>query len=305
MNPSTRLLLPLLLASLAAGGCGDAKSDDAGSGDAGSRDAGSRDAGSGDAGSGDAGRTACYVPTPASGEDGYVATVAVSEHTFEFQLPDDPEGGLVTVTISGRQIFSDVRVEGAGDDGFLSINGVATDTVGTFTRTFVGAPGVTYLVDVNDTYAREEQDSPVELTWELSATRDCFEPNDTPASAAPFALGEDVVAYLFAGYTTNDWPGYEDHHDYYAVEIEAAGTLTVTVDPGPDELALAVFSANAPSVSLGDSWSLDETAITVALEVEPGTYLVRIAPFVLPIYDSFAGEPTQWNQPYTLRATVE
>ncbi len=58
-------------------------------------------------------------------------------------------------------------------------------------------------------------------------------------------------------------------------------------------------------MSLGDSFGLDETAITVELEVEPGTYLVQIAPFVLPIYDSFAGGPTQWDHPYTLRATVE
>ena len=172
MNASTRFLFPFLLTALAAGGCKISDADD-GAGGAGGGSGTGGDAAS--TGSGDGGSTGCYEPTPASGEDGYVATAALRTHTFEITLPDDPEGGLVTVSISGRQIFSDVRVEGAGDGSFLSINGV-TDEVSTFTKTFVGAPGVTYLVDVDESSANEDGDAPVELTWELSPTRHCFEP---------------------------------------------------------------------------------------------------------------------------------
>lgn len=304
MSTSTRFLLPFLLVAIAAGGCKN--SNDDGAGGAGGADGAGGDVASSAGGSdGGSAPANCYEPTPASGEDGYVATPAARTHTFEITLPDDPEGGLVRVAITGRQIISTVSVKGATDGSFMNIDGDAPEEGGTFTGTFVGAPGVTYLVDVDDSYANEEHDSPVELTWELDPTRDCFEPNDTPASAASIALDEDVVAFPFAGYTTNDWPSYEDHDDYYAVEIAAAGTLTVTLEPGPDALALTVSSADAPDASLADTYSLDESMVEVEIEVEPGTYLVLIEPFVSPIYNSFDGEPTQWERPYTLRAAVE
>jgi len=307
MIASTRLLFPILFSASLVSGC--QKSDDGPDGVGGSGGAdgngGSTTSSTADGGGG-ATPADCYEPTPTSGEDGYVATPAARTHTFEITLPDDPEGGLVQITISGRQIFSNVRVGGTpGDLGFMSINGDAPEQGGTFTGSFVGAAGITYSVDVDDTYATDEHDSPVTLGWELAPARDCFEPNDTPTDAKPIAMGADVTAFPFAGYTTNDWPSYEDHDDYYAVDVATAGTLTVTLGAGPDTLALAVFAAGAPDASLADTFTVDETPVSVTLDVQPGTYLVRVEPFVTPILNSFDGVPTQWDHPYTLRATFE
>lgn len=321
-----RTLVPLMVATAALGGCKNADDDGAGGGATtsattsdggagGSDGAGGNGTsstttggrGDGGAGTGGGAPAACWDPTPASGEDTFVAVDGANTHTFELTLPDDPEGGLVTVTLRGRQIFSHVAVRDADGEGFTILDFVAEgDDVAEGSSSFAGAPGVTYEVHVEESWVTAtDREATVGLSWSLAPTRDCFEPNDTPGDATPLATGQEIEAYLFAGYTTNDWPSYEDHHDHYLIEVDEAATLTATLEPGLDAVALILAPADAPDQPITDGFTIDEAPIALSAEVDPGSYVLRVEPFVSPIYNSFDGELTAWENPYTLRATVE
>lgn len=297
---AAHVLLPFVVVAATLGGCKNSESD--GAGGAGGSGGGTPAT----TGSGGGSSESCFEPTPAGGEDSFVAVDGANTRTFEITLPDDPEGGLVTVTITGFGIFTDVRVKGEEGE-LLVINGVSADEDPVVsTESFVGAPGVTYEVEVEEAaVTATDLEVTVPMSWTYEPLRDCFEPNDTPAEALPIALGEDVVSHLFAGFTSNDWPSAEDHHDYFAVVVETGGTLTARFEPGVQPATLEIFAADAPDATLTEGFTIDETPIDLAIDVEPGTYLLRVEPFSTLAYNSSLGDMTGWNAPYTLRAAVE
>ena len=147
----------------------------------------------------------------------------------------------VATLITVMSVMNGFRSELLGK--ILGLNGhfVVENVKGPFTdyqdvvRRLEGVPGVTYAIDVEESWVTAtEREGTVELSWALEPTVDCFEPDDHPEEATALALDQAVEAYLFAGYTSNDWPSYEDHHDHYLVDVSEAGTLTVILEPGLD-----------------------------------------------------------------------
>ena len=244
----------------------------------------------------------CFVPTPMAGEGEFVAVDGASTQVFTFTMPDDAEGGIVTVTISGDQFFSEIRI--AGSEGYLEIlNGGGNPSAST---QFVAAPSVSYEVEVHEgSVSGTDESQEVTVSWSLASVVDCFEPNDTVAQARPLALGETVEPFLFAGHTSNDWPSYEDHHDFFSVEVTTAGQLTIELVPptasseAETTIATALQVLAADETVLLDRYVL-ETVLEEVVEVEPGTYFIRIEPFLSPPFTESVGIGANWTKPYQL-----
>ncbi|AKT38213.1 hypothetical protein [Chondromyces crocatus] len=263
--------------------------------------------GTGGAGGSGAG-TACFEPTPFSAGESFVAADGDNVRTFQFTLPSDPEGGAVTITATGDQLLGEIRVADLADGNIVPL---IINNDGVAEAAFVGEPGVTYEVEISESsVTATDRTVEVDVTWKLDTLRDCYEPNDTPAQAAPIALGETITAYTFAGYLANEWPSLEAHADYYAVEVDRPGTLHIVhnqpsrPDGTPLALSLSVYRQGSND-ELGGVTALDgpnELEITVDAA---GTYVLFVGPFSSLVYAGAPGEGVHWTQPYTLTTTLK
>lgn len=87
-----------------------------------------------------------------------------------------------------------------------------------------------YYICLIDNYNDAAADTSFSMRVEFLKEMDSAEPNDSPSSAKSFLPGE---AKTMAIYPTGD-------HDYYAVELEEAGTITLQVQDVPRALGLQV-----------------------------------------------------------------
>jgi hypothetical protein len=295
-----------LLALSALAACTVSTSSTSGAGPGGAGGAGGSSAG-GAGGAGGAGPV-CFSPTPLAGEGSFLASDGDNTGTFSFTLPNDPEGGVVALELTGAQLFATVTVVDGGEGAVLL--GLSSADDGVITASFVGAPGITYEIAFEETSVAATPDTQeVTATWSLASVVDCHEPNDTPAEASPITLGEPVEAYLFEGYTTNEWPTYEAHHDWFSVDVAEAGTLSLSLTPplaadaSETTPALSLQLLDASDVALVDELALTEPFATT-VEVEPGSYRVLVMPFASPPFDSSSTPGANWTKPYVLSLSV-
>jgi hypothetical protein len=278
------------------GGGGDGAGGDGAGGDVSSGGAGGDGAGGagGDGTGGAPPPPECFTPTRFSGTESFTAVDGATTGTFTFTLPGDPEGGVVTVMASGDQALGVIRVAGLQGD-FTLLQAIPTGS-----RQFAGAPGTTYEVELSEgSVSGTEESQLVEVSWSLSSVVDCWEPNDTPSEARPIGLGQVVEAYLFAGYTANEWPSYEAHEDWYELEVPEDRTVTLGL-ASPVATSIQVLASD-------DSFVYDdflvEDPLAASVELPAGTYRVKVFPFVSPIYNDFDGTAPNWTEPYVL--TIE
>lgn len=274
-----------------------------GSGGSGGAGAGDATGGSSTAGGNDA---SCFAPTPFMGGGEFVAVDAATTQSFSFTTPDDLEGGVITIEVTGDQFFSDIRVAGA-DGYFEQLNGGGMPSART---RFVAAPAVTYEITIDEaSVTATDESQEVTVSWSLETVVDCYEPDDSAAEATPLALGDTAKPFLFAGHTDNDWPTYEAHHDWFVIELESAGDLTLELVPPvasseeESSVATAVQLRDANDTILLDSYTLADPIVEV-VAVPAGTYFVRIEPFSSPPFAASVGVGANWYTPYELTVTA-
>jgi hypothetical protein len=268
---------------------------------------------SGTGGSGGEGGSSveCFSPSPLVGAGNFLAMDGANSGLFSFTVPEDPEGGVVTVVVTGFAFFSEIRV--AGTDGALeTLDAVQVEERGDITAStrFVAAPGVTYEIEIEEgSVSGTNESQSVSVSWSLESIPDCFEPNDTREEAFPLVLGETVEPFLFAGFTSNEWPSYEAHHDWFVVEVESAGELVVNFalprasTDAESTLASALQVRDANDDVVLDTYSLEEPLEEV-VPVEAGKYFIRIEPFISPPFAESVGIGANWSTPYSLAVTA-
>ena len=267
-------LLTLATSTFLLAGCSVSSSDDDGTGGNG--------AGGGAAGGGGAGGS-CYEATPANGVETGAWSMPNERATHDITVPADPGGGLVRlkVTVDHTDAIPWLNVHGIDDvDGSAVLSGSAVETANeqVWNGAFVAAPGSTYRLTTYEFFNAEANEHPVGYTldWTFESIVDCYEPNDSLATASRVARGEEVEAYFVAGHRIGGAP--ESVLDHYAFDVDAPGTVTfhALTSPSNTTIRMRMFRPDESQIPGGGAVADGES---MAFEVgEAGTYLVELRP---------------------------
>jgi len=275
-----------------------------GNGGSGGSGASGGSGGQGGQGGGGGSSAACYEATPASGTDSYAATFDAKEHTFTLTTPADPGGGVLELKGAGEQVFLTVLTDKGPNADIL---GASSGDTGVASLRIAAAPNTTYMVRLEENgVAPDGPAKTVGFDWNFRSVVDCYEPNDTNVTARPIPFDQPVNGYMFAGYTENDWPSGESHHDVFLVMADKAGKLRATLSsPVPTAVDILGSGSDTP---LAGEWAI-EAGVPVTAEIDAeagGHYYVRLSPVGSLIYNDFdngGAAPTNWSTPYTLTVT--
>lgn len=246
-----------------------------------------------------------YTPDEVDGEANGTLADAESEGIIPIQI-GDVGGGLVAVTLSALDPTSViVRLAGAPEDQIHEgVDTLVSDERSTRSFTFRAQGNKSYELVVK---ALGNTPSSYDVFWEYEPNVDCFEPNDTLATAKNIALNAPVQAYAHAGIIEGDGllvgPGMLD---YYSFELPSAAKVKLRVKK-PSDTALSFEFWNADtdaSYLVGTDHLAEANDISESdeLELPAGVHHVRVSSFASqPSSVNDDGTfPADWNQPYEL-----
>lgn len=252
-------------------------------------------------GEGEVGECVPYTPSTISGSES-----GSGARQLEVNV-GDVGGGLVEVTLSATAATEvNVRLQGRPEDETHFGTSVRVDDMVTERRFVFRAQGQRrYLLDVKPV-GTPSAGATWSVQWRYQPNVDCFEPNDTLATAKRIALDTPIEAYAHAGIIEGDGvlvgPGLLD---FYRFELTEPTSVRLVVTR-PSDTALAFEFWNAETDA---SWLVGTDLFAAAgvesssddLELPAGTHHVRVSTFASQASTSPLGAfPADWNQPYRL-----
>ncbi len=213
---------------------------------------------------------------------------------------DAPAGGYVTATLAPGAARGAIEVTANGNVAD-AVEGDPGDDV---TVGFLAAPNVSYSMLGRQAASAPAYPTTWVFSWEATAIPDCWEPNQTPAQAAPIALDAPIRGYMNAGYESGDEPDSEAYWDYFQIDIDAPGVMNVSMDQVPSDglLRIAVFDAADEGIGpLIGVETMGQTFSGTVPIIEAGTYYVRVYQLVAPTlrFGDDGEIPESWTVPYT------
>ncbi len=224
---------------------------------------------------------------------------------YEFSVPDDDRGGVVTVHITdvGPDADTDVAVWSAADNGEFHSTHTNVEGASVFFY-FNAKAGAAFRLEVTN-YADVKNPNPYLLTVTYDQVPDEYEPNDTRPAAKAIDVGQSVEGYMFAGWENSTGVPAEDWFDWYSVDLEA-GPASFLVDVVASDVnsemmlydPLGTEVEHTHTVTKGSSLLLEQDI------EEAGTYFVRLGPYNEPATLGDSVDPPQYTTiPYTLTVT--
>lgn len=263
-----------------------------------------------------------YEPSTAQGSFDDTWSEPGEQDIYQFTVPDDPGGGIVTVTFSTIAPSSPwLAVLVPGVPGSISAGSTTPAGEQSITVVFEAAPNQTYQIEATEFWSAPPEDHPVsyQLSWAFSGREDCYEPNDgrfiwpDPQSTAKAIPLETVVeAFSLAGHIDNSVGTTDDNnYDWYDFTLPSPmeiwiGTLQV---PSDQRMKLRVFNEAESVVIATSNPDLGGTIQAGPTLLPAGSYYLEAAPFER---GSSAARPTSgeeipdhFNTPYRLVVTAE
>lgn len=185
---------------------------------------------------------------------------------YSILAPDHPAGTLFELTLQAKGGNIAATIFDADQQEL----GAATVSEGQEERVFVA------LATNSKMYLRVVGSGaavmPYGLATKASPLIDQDEPNDTAEQARPLNLDKQRTALLQS--TANSKHGSAD---FYRVLMGRAGILRVVVEPGSDEVSLAVAILSNTGARLGEGTSANSgAAVTVEARVKRGDFVVQV-----------------------------
>jgi hypothetical protein len=257
-------------------------------------------------------RGECTPYTPATVAGSKSGTWA-SGRTLDTVLLDisDVGGGLVEVTLTGTDHPTEVSVRLQGrpeDEWHPGVDVLVSDST-TLTRGFVlRAQGEKrYQLELRPigTPAPDKSAS-YTVTWAYKPNVDCYEHNDSVATAKRLPLDVPIQAYAHAGIIEGDGilvgPSILD---FYRFELPSPRRVSLSArKPSDTALTFELWEpASQGALAATDMFAgANEDSTSEELELPAGTHYVRV--------NTFASQPStqttdtplpaDWNRPYTL-----
>ena len=231
--------------------------------------------------------SACGTPDPADSYtlgDEAMGCVGSADATHA-----DVYSFIGPATASGAD--TQIQIDNAAGTVRATVYGADNTAMATFTAASPGAalvfhlaagPGASYRLAVDDGGGFASPYS-YRLTSTFTAIPDNFEPNDSPEKAMPIPMATPVDAFLFAGASTSmPADAIATFDDYYQVMITETQTATVRIDNVPTDLAARLFLYRSDLTELAriaTGHRGEALVMATPLPLDPGTYLVRVAPW--------------------------
>jgi hypothetical protein len=300
-----RTLLCIATIAVTCSGCiVESRDDDGSSGGGGTAGMGGS---GGTAGAGGSGGDACYEPSVAEGSESGSWSEPNEENSIDITVPGDPGGGLVRIRLTADhpEAIPWLNVLSMNElNGGAILSGSAVDTANEqeWNGVFVAAPNESYRLLAHEFFNAPPEAHPVSYTiaWTFESTVDCYEPNDTLATASPIALGEVVEARLLGGYASST---FETVLDHYAVTVDAPTSLTFSALSSPSNggLSMRMFRPDESQISGGGA--IADGATMTFDATEAGTYVVEVRPDAsLPMKaDQDDADPANFSETYSFR----
>jgi hypothetical protein len=217
----------------------------------------------------------------------------------------DRGGGLVRVTLQASAatsvtVFLQGRPEDENHEGVLLTNEPEKSFL------FRAHGNKTYELEVKAFITPPAGGSSWAVSWTYEPNVDCYEPNDTAATARRIPLDTPITAFAHAGIIEGDGvlvgPGLLD---YYAFELTEPTTVRLAVTrPSDTAIAFELFDLTTETSTLVSSDLFAAAGVqsfSDELELPAGVHGVRVSSFAsqrstlgLP-----ATPPADWNRPYT------
>ncbi len=237
-----------------------------------------------------------YEPTPtipvdisgqweAPGEAGQVVEIIT--------VPDDAGGGYVTVRLQSTasmrpQLFAEVVPDASSN--FVLSGQTTTDPAINPDPTLVEAvfevaPGRSYqltLRGLNAAGMSATLPEPFTASWSFTSRVDCYEPNDTLATAKAIPMENPITASFIAGFRdSNSIPASSQPTlDFYRFELHAPSAVRITLSDVADEVRprLIVYDEGGAQIGSGArAPAAGENAVYESAGALPaGWYRVRV-----------------------------
>ena len=124
---------------------------------------------------------------------------------------------------------------------------------------------------------------PFTATWTFESRYDCYEGNDTLATAKAIPMNATVEGHLIAGYRDEYFitSGGETTRDFYRFELHEAETVRVALEevPANARATLVLYRENGTQViasNINDTAEGDDVVLP-DVELAAGWYVVRVA----------------------------
>jgi len=224
---------------------------------------------------------------------------------YEFTVPDDQRGGMAVINITevGPNADTELELWAAADDGEFYSTGTNTEGASVYFN-FNAAPAATFRLVVTN-YLDVMSPNPYRLTINYQQVPDEHEPNQVRNQAVPIEVGEDVEAYLFAGWANSTGVPEEDWYDWYSIDLEV-GDTSFLVDVLASDIDHEIVLYNPIGTQIASEGTNTEgSSIVLEYEVpEAGEYFVRVNPYIPPgTQDDSLDVPEYAGTPYTLTVT--
>lgn len=264
-----------------------------------------------------------YTATPAFGTINSEWTAPNEEDRYDgvITIPSDPGGGYVRVLLT--QDHPDLRpwltISNDLDAGGAIVSGSSANTNNELNREayFSVHPGTTFSLEVFPFFNAPVDDYPVSYTieWEFFSRVDCFESNDTQATAKKILFDETIEAYAIAGHIGYGVGSFDEQtYDWYKVNLTEPGFIESEVLDMPSDMTIQMrlFKTDGSTVSIIHEW-LDpdspnsngrRSRIKSSQSLAPGTYYIELHPdFVKSRKSSFDTEPIpeHFNKTYKIK----
>ncbi len=250
--------------------------------------------------------------TPLSGDAMGLFSAANEDDETSTMPLSTPAGGYVTATFAPGLARGSVFAFGSGTADVF--NTVEQDYEEAVDIAFLAAPGTSYRLEGRQQGNANPNEYPFDwsISWSAVPIPDCWEPNNSMADASEIALGHVISGYINAGQTSGDEVPPAEWLDFYQLEVEAAGTLTVDMMQVPGDGLVRVRVLDDAGEQVGTIEHPNEETEPFADVVEldgPGTYFIEVNPFLLPTQrvadDTAGGTPSSWTTPYTFELTLD
>lgn len=256
---------------------------------------------------GDLGDCQAYQPAVVAGTESGTWASATDEQLIAVEV-GDRGGGLVEVRLEAS-VPTEVNVRLAGrpvDELHAGVAVRVSDDVASRRFVFRAQGQKRYQLEVRPVGTPTGPASWT-VSWSYQPNVDCYEPNDTLATAKRLPLDVPVQAFAHAGIIEGDGvlvgPGLLD---YYRFELAEPTTVRL-VATRPSDTAIAFELWNGATDA---SWLVGtdlfapagEASSSGDLELPAGTHYVRVSSFASQpsTQELTSPVPADWNQPYTL-----
>lgn len=253
----------------------------------------------------------CRPYTPAEIDGSHTGTwSSIDDVHVQVLEIGDVGGGLVHVTVSKTGVATGVTLRLAGQEEHVHNGVLVGDVDGVDEETFVfRAQGQHNYELVVSPFVSPSSEATNEYTisWRYEPLIDCYEENNTAATARLIPLDYDIEAFAHAGIIEGDssfsGPGLVD---LYKFELDAPATVRLAATkPSDAALIIEFWDAEAEYGITGVDLTAagNQEIYSDELSLEAGTHYVRVAAFgsQTSSLESTEPLPAEWNTPYRLR----